>query len=172
MEAAYRAPSCQLRFEVRTGLRLRDEILGGFPIFREMQIAIHSYSRLKGISQFQELIRKTSNSLLFLLAFSLNSASPRMPRVPHDPASRFFEYYGRYLIAKKQKESDMIWLNAVACRVELRKMGDPTQEAEHCRSIFKGFASQQQAEQYIAISATIADLPREKTNLSAEARSA
>ena len=41
----------------------------------------------------------------------------------------------------------MIWLNAVACRVELRKMGDPTAEAQHCHNIFKGFASQQQAQQ-------------------------
>ena len=70
-----------------------------------------------------------------------------MPKIPDDPASRFFKYYGRYLVAKKQKESDMIGLNAVACRVELRKMGDPTEEAQHCHNIFKGLASQQRAEQ-------------------------
>ena len=63
-----------------------------------------------------------------------------MPKVPDDPASRFFKYYGRYLIAKEQKESDLIWLNAVACRVELRKMGDPTEEAQHCHNIFQGIS--------------------------------
>jgi len=70
-----------------------------------------------------------------------------MPKFPDDPASRFFKYYGRCLNAKKQKEADMIWLNAVACRVELRKMGDPTKESQHCHNIFKGLASQQQAQQ-------------------------
>jgi hypothetical protein len=73
--------------------------------------------------------------------------SLQMAKFPDDPASRFLEYYGRYLTAKSQKESEMIWLNAVACRVELRKMGDPTEEAEHCQNIFKEFVSQKQAQQ-------------------------
>ena len=64
-----------------------------------------------------------------------------------DPASRFLDYYQRYLTAKGRKESEMIWLCAVACRSELRKMGDPTEEAGNCESIFKGFISQKRIQQ-------------------------
>ena len=33
-----------------------------------------------------------------------------MPKFPDDPASRFLDYYGRYLSAKKQNEPMAIWL--------------------------------------------------------------
>ena len=70
-----------------------------------------------------------------------------MPDFPNDPATRFLDYYGRYLIAKSQKESDMIWLCAVACRRELRKMGDPAKEAQFCESVFEGLVRQEKAAQ-------------------------
>ena len=69
------------------------------------------------------------------------------PTFPDDPASRFLEYYQRYLIAKGQPNREMIWLCAVACRIELRKMGDPTEEAQNCENLFKGFVSQKGAAQ-------------------------
>jgi hypothetical protein len=70
-----------------------------------------------------------------------------MPPFPGDPASRFLDYYQRYLIAKGQQNGEMIWLCAVVCRIELRKMGDPTEEAENCQKLFKGFVSQKGAAQ-------------------------
>jgi hypothetical protein len=56
-----------------------------------------------------------------------------MPTFPDDPASRFLDYYQRYLIAKAQQNSEMIWFCAVVCRIELRKMGDPTEEAKNAK---------------------------------------
>jgi hypothetical protein len=50
-------------------------------------------------------------------------------------------YYGQFLIAKRQKQLQMIWLNALACRKELQKMGDPAKEAQFCEMIFEGFVS-------------------------------
>ena len=70
-----------------------------------------------------------------------------MPNFPDDPASRFLDYYGRYLIAKRQKQSGTMWRCAVACRAELRKMGDPAKEAQFCEAIFEGFVSQERAAQ-------------------------
>jgi hypothetical protein len=66
-----------------------------------------------------------------------------MPNIPDDPAGRFLEYYGRYLLAKQQKEPQMIWLNAVACRTELQKMGDPAKEAQFCQKIFGAVRDQE-----------------------------
>jgi hypothetical protein len=66
---------------------------------------------------------------------------------PDDPTSHFLEYYGRYLVAKNQAQSEMIWLCAVGCRMELRKMGDPTEEEQNFENLFKGFLSQKQAGQ-------------------------
>src|SRR6516164_4128525 len=40
-----------------------------------------------------------------------------MPTFPDDPASRFLDYYQRYLIAKGQQNGEMIWLCAVVCRI-------------------------------------------------------
>ena len=37
----------------------------------------------------------------------------------------------------------MIWLNALACRKELQKMGDPAYETQYCEMIFKGFVRQE-----------------------------
>jgi hypothetical protein len=54
-------------------------------------------------------------------------------------------YYGQFLIAKRQKQLQMIWLNALACRKELQKMGDPAKEAQFCEMIFEGFVSQEKA---------------------------
>ena len=72
---------------------------------------------------------------------------PHLPTFPDDPACRFLEYYQRYLIAKGQQNREMIWLCAVACRIELGKMGDPTEEAQNCQNLFKGFVSQDGAAQ-------------------------
>ena len=70
-----------------------------------------------------------------------------MPNFPNDPASRFLDYYGQYLIAKRQKESEMIRFWAVACRMELHKLGAPAKEAQFCEEIFKGFLCQEKAAQ-------------------------
>jgi len=70
-----------------------------------------------------------------------------MSKIPEDPTSRFLEYYGEYLTAKRQKEPQMIWLSAVACRRELQKMGDPVKEAKYCQKIFEPFVGKKQAEQ-------------------------
>ena len=70
-----------------------------------------------------------------------------MPTFPDDPASRFLDYYRQYLIAKGQQNREMIWLCAVACRIELGKMGDPTEEAQNCQNLFKGLVSQNGAAQ-------------------------
>ena len=59
-----------------------------------------------------------------------------MPTFPDDPASRFLEYYRQYLIAKGQQNREKIWFCAVGCRIELRKMGDPTEEAQNCQNLF------------------------------------
>jgi len=56
-----------------------------------------------------------------------------MAKIPEDPASRFLEYYGRYLTAKRQKEPQMIWLSALGCRRELQKMGDLAKEAKSAK---------------------------------------
>jgi hypothetical protein len=69
------------------------------------------------------------------------------PTFPDDPASRFLEYYQRYLIAKAQQNREMIWFCAVFCRIELRKMGDPSEEAQNCQNLFKGFVSRKGAAQ-------------------------
>jgi hypothetical protein len=69
-----------------------------------------------------------------------------MPKFSDDPAMRFLDYYERYLTAKVQQNREMIWLCAVACRTELRKMGDPTEEAQNCENLFKGFVSQKQGQ--------------------------
>jgi hypothetical protein len=69
------------------------------------------------------------------------------PTFPEDPASRFLEYYQRYLIAKAKQNSEMIWFCAVFCRIELRKMGDPSEEAQNCQNLFKGFVSKKGAGQ-------------------------
>jgi hypothetical protein len=61
------------------------------------------------------------------------------------PASRFLDCYGQFLIAKRQEQPQMIWLNALACRKELQKMGDPAYEAQHCEMILKEFVSQEKA---------------------------
>jgi hypothetical protein len=45
------------------------------------------------------------------------------------------DYYQRYLLAKGQQNGEMIWLCAVVCRIELRKMGDPTEEAQNCQNL-------------------------------------
>ena len=71
----------------------------------------------------------------------------QMMKFSDDPASRFLDYYERYLIAKVQQNPEMICLCAVACRTELRKMGDPTEEAQNCENLFKGFVSQKGAAQ-------------------------
>jgi hypothetical protein len=71
----------------------------------------------------------------------------QVPKFPDDPASRFLDYYGRYLFAKRQKKPEMIWLYAVACRTELRKMGDPIEEAKNCENFFNGSVSQELARQ-------------------------
>jgi len=55
-----------------------------------------------------------------------------MQPFPDDPASRFLDYYGQFLIAKRQKPQ-MIWLNALACRKELQKMGGPAKEAQFAK---------------------------------------
>jgi hypothetical protein len=70
-----------------------------------------------------------------------------MSKIPEDPTSRFLEYYGEYLAAKRQKEPQMIWLSAVACRRELQKMGDAAKEAKFCQKIFEPFVGNKQAEQ-------------------------
>ena len=64
----------------------------------------------------------------------------------NDPAISFLDYHERYLIAKGQQNREMIWLSAVACRTELRKISDLTEE-KNCENIFKGFMSQKQAGQ-------------------------
>ena len=70
-----------------------------------------------------------------------------MPTFPDDPTRRFLEYYQQYLIANGQQNREMIWFCAVICRIELRKMGDPTEEAQNCQNLFKGFVSQKGAAQ-------------------------
>jgi hypothetical protein len=65
-----------------------------------------------------------------------------MQSFPDDPASRFLDYYGQFLIAKRQKPQ-MIWLNALACRKELQKMGDPAKEAKYCQKIFEPFGAEE-----------------------------
>ena len=79
-----------------------------------------------------------------------------MPTFPDDPASRFLDYYRQYLIAKGQQNREMIWLCAVACRIELGKMGDPTEEAQNCQNRFKGFVSQRELRRCIASFTTTA----------------
>jgi hypothetical protein len=69
-----------------------------------------------------------------------------MPKFSDDPAMRFLDYYERYLTAKVEQNPEMIWLCAVACRRELRKMGDPTEEAQNCENLFQGFVSQKQVQ--------------------------
>jgi hypothetical protein len=39
---------------------------------------------------------------------------PETPKFSDDPASRFLDYYERYLIAKGQQNTEMIWLCAVS----------------------------------------------------------
>ena len=78
-----------------------------------------------------------------------------MSKIPEDPTSRFLEYHGKYLTAKRQKEPQMIWLSAV--RRELQKMGDLAKEAKYCQKIFEPFVGKKQASKYIVISATTAD---------------
>src|SRR5262249_21651137 len=39
---------------------------------------------------------------------------PETPKFSDDPASRFLDYYERYLIAKGQQNAEMIWLCAVS----------------------------------------------------------
>src|SRR5262249_24076553 len=39
---------------------------------------------------------------------------PETPKFSDDPASRFSDYYERYLIAKGQQNAEMIWLCAVS----------------------------------------------------------
>ena len=70
-----------------------------------------------------------------------------MAKLSDDTAGLFLENYGRYLAAKNQGQSEMTWLCAVACRTELRKMGDLTEEAQNCENILKRFVSQKQARQ-------------------------
>ena len=70
-----------------------------------------------------------------------------MSKIPEDPTSRFLEYYGKYLTAKRQKEPQMIWLSAVGCRRELQKMGDLAKEAKYCQKIFEPFVGKKHAEQ-------------------------
>ena len=70
-----------------------------------------------------------------------------MPTSRDDPKSRFLDYYGRYLEAKERKQPPLTWLNAVSCRMELLKMGDLAEEARFCGNIFKGFVTQEQAQQ-------------------------
>jgi len=71
------------------------------------------------------------------------------PRCHHHfqtiPQVVFLDYYGQYLIAKRQNEAKAIWSNAVACRKELQKMGDPGKEAQFCEMIFEGFVSREKA---------------------------
>ena len=52
-----------------SGFRLRDEILGGFPIFRKVQIATHFPTRIK-----RNLSIPRIDSRLCLLAVPLSSA--------------------------------------------------------------------------------------------------
>jgi hypothetical protein len=49
----------------------------------------------------------------------------------------------------------MIWFNAVACRIQLQKMGDPVsaKEVQFCEKVFKGFVTKE----YIVIRATTAN---------------
>jgi len=68
-------------------------------------------------------------------------------KIPEDHTSRFLEYYGQYLTAKRQKEPHMIRLSAVGCRKELQKMGDLAKEAKYCQKIFEPFVGKKQAEQ-------------------------
>jgi hypothetical protein len=58
-----------------------------------------------------------------------------MPTFRDDPASRFLEYYQQYLIAKGQQNREMIWFCTVACRIELRKMDNPAEEAQNCQNL-------------------------------------
>ena len=67
----------------------------------------------------------------------------QMSKIPEDPTSRFLEYYGQYVTAKRQKEAKMIWLSAVRCRRELQKMGDLAKEAKYCQKIFEPFVGQE-----------------------------
>jgi hypothetical protein len=67
------------------------------------------------------------------------------PSFPDDPASRFLDYYGQFLIAKREKQPQLIRLNALACRKELQKMGDSAKEAHYCEMIFEGFVSREKA---------------------------
>src|SRR5262249_12860757 len=71
----------------------------------------------------------------------------QMSKIPEDLTSRFLEFYGQYFTAKWQKESHLIWLNAVASRRELQRMGDPAKEAKYCQKIFEPFVGKKQAEQ-------------------------
>jgi hypothetical protein len=70
-----------------------------------------------------------------------------MPNFPNDPATRFLGHYGQYLIAKRQNEPQVIRLCAVACRMELRNMGDSARESQFCEAIFDGFVSREKAAQ-------------------------
>src|SRR5262249_11639209 len=70
---------------------------------------------------------------------------PPMARLPVDPASGFSDYYGRFLIATRKNQPQMIRLNALACRKELQKVGDPAKEAQYCKMIFEGFVNQEKA---------------------------
>lgn len=64
------------------------------------------------------------------LCFTLDAEIPRRSCEP------FLEYYGRYLVAKSQAESEMIWLSAVVCRAELRKCS--AEEAQYCEKHIQG----------------------------------
>jgi hypothetical protein len=79
------------------------------------------------------------------LVQAMKSLPPDATIIPDDPASRFLDYYGQYLIAKRQNEAEAIWSNAVACRKELQKTGDPGKEAQFCEMIFEGFVSREKA---------------------------
>ena len=84
---------------------------------------------------------------MFFLLLPDSQKPIHMSKIPEDPTSRFLEYYGQYLTAKRQKEPQMIWLSAVGCRRDLQKMGDLAKEAKFCQKIFEPFVGKKQAEQ-------------------------
>ena len=59
--------------------------------------------------------------------------------------TRVLDYHGRYLNAKRQNEPTAIWWNAVACRRELQKTGDPAKEEQRsCHFYLREAAAEQQ----------------------------
>jgi len=76
----------------------------------------------------------------------------KQPCWPHERLS----LCSQVILPQHRQNREIIWLCAVVCRIELRKMGDPTEEAQNCQNRFKGFVSQRELRRCIASFTTTA----------------